>query len=151
MGDQAEIKLHPAWLEPLGGEFEQSYMADLKRFLVFERETGKRIFPKASEWFRALDLTPIDDVRVVILGQDPYHGEGQAHGLCFSVRPGIRPPPSLVNMFKELHADQGCAIPKHGYLQPWAARGVLLLNAVLTVRQATPNSHKDQGWEKFTD
>src|SRR4051812_145323 len=151
MGDQAEIKLHPAWLEPLGGEFEQSYMADLKRFLVFERETGKRIFPKASEWFRALDLTPIDDVNVLLLGQDPYHGEGQAHGLCFSVRPGVRPPPSLVNIFLELRNDLGCKVPNNGYLVPWAKQGVLLLNAVLTVRANQPNSHKNKGWEKFTD
>ncbi|MFL6736582.1 MAG: uracil-DNA glycosylase [Sphingomonas sp.] len=151
MGDQAEIKLHPAWLEPLGGEFEQSYMADLKRFLVFERETGKRIFPKASEWFRALDLTPIDDVRVVILGQDPYHGEGQAHGLCFSVRPGIRPPPSLVNVYKELESDLGIKQARHGFLEHWANQGVLLLNSVLTVEMGRAASHRERGWERFTD
>src|SRR3954466_2805923 len=150
MGDQAEIKLHPAWLEPLGGEFEQSYMADLKRFLVFERETGKRIFPKASEWFRALDLTPIDDVRVVILGQDPYHGEGQAHGLCFSVRPGVRTPPSLANIYKEMESDLGIPRARHGFLEHWAKQGVLLLNAVLTVERSLAASHQGRGWERFT-
>src|SRR6476661_2277175 len=97
-----DIRLHPSWLERIGREFDESYMGDLKRFLAAERERGKRIFPKGSDWFRALDLTPLDKVRVVILGQDPYHGEGQAHGLCFSVHPGVRPPPSLVNIYTEL-------------------------------------------------
>src|SRR5579884_1279448 len=97
-----QIKLHPSWLEPLRNEFAQPYMADLKQFLLAERDKGKAIFPKAGEWFRALDLTPLEEVRVVILGQDPYHGPGQAHGLCFSVPPGVQPPPSLVNIYKEL-------------------------------------------------
>src|SRR5437763_3664978 len=107
MEDHAQIKLHPSWLGPLRGEFDEPYMADLKRFLALERERGKRIFPKGRDWFRALDLTPLDGVRVVILGQDPYHGEGQAHGLCFSVQPGVRPPPSLLNLYKELESDLG--------------------------------------------
>jgi uracil-DNA glycosylase len=149
MGD--EIRLNPSWLEPLRGEFEQAYMADLKRFLADERERGKRIFPKGREWFRALDLTPLEKVRVVILGQDPYHGEGQAHGLCFSVQPGVRPPPSLVNIYKELESDLGIGRPAHGFLEHWASQGVLLLNSVLTVEMGQAASHRDRGWERFTD
>ena len=151
MGDSAEIKLHPSWLGPLQGEFAEPYMADLKRFLVAQRGCGKRIFPKGCEWFRALDLTPLDQVRVVILGQDPYHGEGQAHGLCFSVQPGVRPPPSLVNIYKELESDLGIAPPRHGFLEHWARQGVLLLNSVLTVEMGCAASHRDRGWERFTD
>src|ERR1700750_1085443 len=124
----AEVKLHPSWLEPLRDEFASPYMATLRQFLVAEKAAGKRIFPAGSEWFRALDLTPLENVRVVLLGQDPYHGEGQAHGLAFSVRPGVKPPPSLANIFKELHADVGCPKPKDGSLVPWAEQGVLLLN-----------------------
>jgi uracil-DNA glycosylase len=146
-----QIKLHPSWLEPLGGEFSQDYMAELKRFLVAEREAGKAIFPRGSEWFRALDLTPLDKVRVVILGQDPYHGPGQAHGLCFSVQPGVRPPPSLVNIYKELESDLGISPRRHGYLEHWAKQGVLLLNSVLTVEMGRAASHRERGWEKFTD
>jgi len=149
MGD--EIRLNPSWLEPLRNEFEQPYMADLKRFLMNERELGKRIFPKGKEWFRALDLTPLDKVRVVILGQDPYHGEGQAHGLCFSVQPGVRPPPSLLNIYKELETDLGITRPTHGFLEHWASQGVLLLNGVLTVQMGQAASHRDRGWERFTD
>lgn len=146
-----EIRLHPSWLEPLKEEFEQPYMAELKRFLESERERGKQIFPLGSQWFRALDLTPLDRVRVVILGQDPYHGPKQAHGLCFSVQPGVRPPPSLVNIFKELHSDLGIAPPSHGFLEHWAKQGVLLLNTVLTVEMGQAASHRDRGWELFTD
>ena len=146
-----QIKLHPSWLEPLGREFAQPYMAELKRFLVAEREAGKAIFPKGSEWFRALDLTPLEQVRVVILGQDPYHGPGQAHGLCFSVQPGVRPPPSLVNIYKELESDLGIQPRRHGFLEHWAKQGVLLLNSVLTVEMGRAASHRDRGWEKFTD
>lgn len=146
-----EIRLHPSWLEPLKEEFEQPYMAELKRFLESERERGKQIFPLGSQWFRALDLTPLDRVRVVILGQDPYHGPKQAHGLCFSVQPGVRPPPSLVNIFKELHSDLGIAPPSHGFLEHWAKQGVLLLNSVLTVEMGQAASHRDRGWELFTD
>jgi uracil-DNA glycosylase len=146
-----DVKLHPAWLEPLRDEFGSDYMRVLKDFLVAEKAAGQRIFPRASEWFRALDLTPLEDVRVVILGQDPYHGEGQAHGLCFSVRPGVRTPPSLVNIYKELESDLGIAPARHGFLEHWAKQGVLLLNAVLTVRLAQAASHQGRGWERFTD
>ncbi|RHW17713.1 uracil-DNA glycosylase [Sphingomonas gilva] len=148
MGD---VKLHPTWLEPLRSEFEAPYMQALRAFLVAEKEAGKRIFPKGGEWFRALDLTPLDSVRVVILGQDPYHGMGQAHGLCFSVQPGVAPPPSLVNIYKELASDIGMARPDHGHLEHWARQGVLLLNSVLTVEMGLAASHRDRGWERFTD
>ena len=146
-----DIRLHPTWLEPLRGEFEQPYMNELKRFLVGERDRGRAIFPRAVNWFRALDLTPLDKVRAVILGQDPYHGEGQAHGLCFSVPPGIRPPPSLVNIFKEMESDLGIRPSAHGFLEHWASQGVLLLNSVLTVEMGRAASHRMRGWERFTD
>jgi len=146
-----EIKLHPTWLEPLRSEFEDSYMEALRGFLIAEKQAGKRIFPKSSEWFRALDLTPLENVRVVILGQDPYHGEGQAHGLCFSVQPGVRTPPSLVNIYKEMERDLGIPPARHGFLEHWAEQGVLLLNAVLTVQMGMAASHQGRGWEKFTD
>ncbi len=145
------IKLHESWKEPLAAEFASPYMAALRSFLLGEREKGKRIFPAGGEWFRALDLTPLDKVRVVILGQDPYHGVGQAHGLCFSVRPGVPPPPSLVNIYKELNNDLGLPRPSHGFLEDWAKQGVLLLNSVLTVEMSLAASHRDRGWEKFTD
>ncbi len=145
------IRLHESWKTPLRGEFADPYMLELRAFLLGEKEAGKRIFPKSSEWFRALDLTPLDQVRVVILGQDPYHGEGQAHGLCFSVRPGVRPPPSLVNIYKELNADLGIPPARHGFLEHWANQGVLLLNSVLTVEMAQAASHQGKGWERFTD
>jgi uracil-DNA glycosylase len=145
------ITLHPSWKEPLAPEFASPYMADLRAFLVAEKAQGKRIFPKGSEWFRALDLTPLDQVRVVILGQDPYHGEGQAHGLCFSVQPGVRTPPSLVNIYKELESDLGIPRANHGHLDNWAQQGVLLLNSVLTVEMAQAASHQKRGWERFTD
>jgi len=145
------VKLHGSWLAEIGGEFEKPHMAELKRFLLAEKAAGKRIFPKGSEWFRALDLTPLGTVRVVILGQDPYHGPGQAHGLCFSVKPGTPVPPSLVNIYKELQTDLGIAPPRHGYLEHWARQGVLLLNTVLTVRMGQAASHRDRGWERFTD
>ena len=148
---EGEVKLHESWRTPLAREFAAPYMAALRRFLVGEKQAGKRIFPKGGEWFRALDLTPLDRVRVVILGQDPYHGEGQAHGLCFSVKPGVRPPPSLVNIYKELKTDLGLVPPAHGFLEHWAEQGVLLLNAVLTVQMGLAASHRDRGWETFTD
>jgi len=148
MGD---VKLHPSWFEPLAGEFESPYMQALRQFLVAEKQAGKRIFPKGNEWFRALDLTPLQDVRVVILGQDPYHGEGQAHGLCFSVQPGVRTPPSLVNIYKEMERDLGIPPARHGFLEHWASQGVLLLNAVLTVQMGLAASHQGRGWERFTD
>jgi len=145
------IKLHESWKGPLAPEFAAPHMAALKSFLLDEKASGKRIFPKGSEYFRALDLTPLDRVKVVILGQDPYHGEGQAHGLCFSVRPGVRPPPSLVNIYAELAADLGIARPRHGFLEHWARQGVLLLNSVLTVEMGRAASHQGKGWERFTD
>jgi uracil-DNA glycosylase len=151
MADGPSVKLHESWLGPLGSEFASPYMAALKSFLVAEKQAGKRIFPRGGEWFRALDLTPLDTVRVVILGQDPYHGEGQAHGLCFSVQPGVRPPPSLVNIYKELNDDLGFTRPGHGFLEHWASQGVLLLNSVLTVQMGMAASHRDRGWERFTD
>jgi uracil-DNA glycosylase len=145
------IALHESWRAPLQAEFDAPYMAALKAFLVSEKAAGKRIFPKGSQWFRALDLTSLDAVRVVILGQDPYHGEGQAHGLCFSVQPGVRPPPSLINIYKELEADLGVRPVTHGFLESWARQGVLLLNSVLTVEQAKAAAHQGKGWERFTD
>ena len=145
------IKLHPSWLERLRPQFAEPYMADLKRFLTAQKEQGKRIFPKGTDWFRALDLTPPDEVRVVILGQDPYHGLGQAHGLCFSVPNGVDPPPSLKNIYKELESDLGIERPGHGFLEHWAKQGVLLLNSVLTVEMGRAASHRDKGWERFTD
>jgi uracil-DNA glycosylase len=146
-----EIRLHESWLGPLRSEFDQPYMGELTSFLLAEREKGRTIFPRASNWFRALDLTPLDRVRVVILGQDPYHGPGQAHGLCFSVPPGVRPPPSLMNIFKELQSDLGIAPGSHGLLEHWARQGVLLLNSVLTVEMGQAASHREKGWERFTD
>jgi len=151
MATRPDIKLHESWLEPLRTEFDQPYMAELKRFLRDERQKGRTVFPRSANWFRALDLTPLDKVRVVILGQDPYHGEGQAHGLCFSVMPGVRPPPSLVNIFKELESDIGLRPSPHGFLEHWARQGVLLLNSILTVEMGQAASHRDCGWEKFTD
>ncbi|MET0239005.1 MAG: uracil-DNA glycosylase [Sphingobium sp.] len=144
-------RLEPGWLAAVGGEFDKPYMADLKAYLVARKDAGARIFPKGAEWFRALDLTPPDKVRVVILGQDPYHGPGQAHGLCFSVKPGVPPPPSLVNIYKELDSDLGIPRPSHGFLEHWARQGVLLLNTVLTVEMGQAASHRGKGWERFTD
>jgi uracil-DNA glycosylase len=145
------VKLHPSWKAVLADEFTQPYMQLLKQFLQGEKAAGKRIYPQGSEWFRALDLTPLDQVRVVILGQDPYHGPNQAHGLCFSVKPGVRPPPSLINIYKELQTDLGIAPAKHGFLEHWAQQGVLLLNSVLTVEAGQAASHQKRGWERFTD
>jgi uracil-DNA glycosylase len=147
----SEVKLHESWRGPLGGEFDQSYMTGLKDFLLAEKAAGQRIFPKGSEYFRALDLTPLGQVRVVILGQDPYHGLGQAHGLCFSVKPGTQIPPSLINIYKEMKADLGIPPARHGFLEHWAKQGVLLLNSVLTVRMGQAASHRERGWERFTD
>lgn len=144
-------KLDPSWAEPLADMFAGPVMADLRAFLLAEKAAGKAIFPKGSDYFRALDLTPLDKVRVVILGQDPYHGAGQAHGLCFSVQRGVRVPPSLVNIYKELKADLGIDPPRHGNLTHWAEQGVLLLNSVLTVEMGKAASHQGRGWEKFTD
>lgn len=145
------IKLEESWKAALAPEFETARMQALRRFLVAEKAAGKTIFPQSTDWFRALDLTPLPKVRLVILGQDPYHGPDQAHGLCFSVRPGVRPPPSLVNIFKELEADLGISRPRHGFLEHWAQQGVLLLNSVLTVEMGQAASHQRKGWEEFTD
>ena len=145
------IRLEASWLAQLAGEFEQDYMQALRRFLLSEKQAGKRVFPPGEEMFAAFDHTPLDQVKVVILGQDPYHGEGQAHGLCFSVRQGVAIPPSLQNIYKELHADLGFTIPGHGCLTQWADQGVLLLNSVLSVECARAASHQGQGWETFTD
>ena len=145
------VKLHESWRVPLADQFAAPHMTALKAFLAAEKAAGKVIFPKGSEWFRALDLTPLQDVRVVILGQDPYHGPGQAHGLAFSVKPGVRVPPSLVNIYKELQSDLGIPPARHGFLEHWARAGVLLLNTSLTVEQGLAASHKGRGWEKFTD
>jgi uracil-DNA glycosylase len=139
------------WKEHLAGEFRQPYMQALTEFLAAEERAGKVLFPNSAHYFNALNSTPLDQVRVVILGQDPYHGPGQAHGLCFSVRPDVPPPPSLVNMFKEIQSDLGIVPPDHGCLQPWAEQGVLLLNSVLTVVQGQAGAHQGKGWETFTD
>jgi uracil-DNA glycosylase len=145
------IDLEPSWRLPLAAEFDQPYMQQLRDFLLAEKKSGKRIFPKGSEFFNAFKHTPLDKVKVVILGQDPYHGEGQAHGLCFSVQPGVAVPPSLKNIYKELQAELDFEIPNHGYLTTWADQGVLLLNSVLSVECARAASHQGKGWEQFTD
>ncbi len=144
-------KLTGMWLQKLKNEFECDYMKNLKKFLVEQKQQGKNIFPKGDEIFNALNSTPFENIKVVILGQDPYHGPNQAHGLCFSVNKGVTIPPSLRNIYKELHRDIGFIIPQHGYLQTWAHQGVLLLNSVLTVNQGQAGSHQKQGWEQFTD
>lgn len=138
------------WQQVLAAEFDKPYFYQLQDFISTERQTHT-IFPPAADVFAAFELTPYEHVRVLLLGQDPYHGDNQAHGLCFSVNPGIKIPPSLVNIYKELKTDLDLKIPNHGYLVPWAQQGILMLNAVLTVRAQMPNSHKDQGWETFTD
>lgn len=145
------IQLEPSWLERLGDQFEQPYMRELKSFLQAEKASGKTIFPPAGQWFHALDATPFDQVKIVILGQDPYHGPNQAHGLCFSVAPGLDIPPSLRNIYKELESDLGIAPAKHGCLDAWANQGVLLLNSTLTVEAQQAGSHQNRGWETFTD
>ena len=144
-------KLSPSWLEQIGEEFDKPYMHSLKEFLQAEKAKGKIIYPKGDHIFNAMNTTPFDKVRVVILGQDPYHGEGQAHGLSFSVPDGVRPPPSLLNIYKEIAAEYNVPIPKTGNLTRWAEQGVLLLNATLTVENALAGSHQNKGWENFTD
>ncbi|TNE34154.1 MAG: uracil-DNA glycosylase [Alphaproteobacteria bacterium] len=147
----SEIKLEKSWLEQLRPEFDKPYMQSLKSFLTAEKKAGKVIYPKGDEIFNAFNSTAFDKVRLVILGQDPYHGPGQAHGLSFSVRPGVPIPPSLRNIYQELHQEFGFQPPRHGYLAEWAAQGVLLLNSVLTVERARAASHQGRGWEEFTD
>lgn len=144
-------RIDPSWTAPLAAALACPSMAALQAFLVDEVAAGKAIFPPPDDRFRALELTPLDAVRVVILAQDPYHGPGQAHGLSFSVRPGTKVPPSLVNIYKELQADLGIAPPRHGFLEHWAQQGVLLLNTVMTVESGRAGSHRGRGWERFTD
>ncbi|QYX50839.1 uracil-DNA glycosylase [Pseudomonas sp. S07E 245] len=151
MTDDDRIKLEPSWKEALRAEFEQPYMQQLREFLRQEYAAGKEIYPPGPLIFNALNSTPLDQVKVVILGQDPYHGPGQAHGLCFSVQPGVPTPPSLVNIYKELQRDLNLPIPVHGYLQSWAEQGVLLLNTTMTVQRGNAASHAKKGWESFTD
>lgn len=146
-----KIDLHASWLSYLEPEFHQPYMNQLREFLRAQKQAGKVIYPASADIFNAFNSTPLDQVKVVILGQDPYHGPNQAHGLCFSVQPGVGVPPSLQNMYKELQRDLGLAHPGHGCLQRWAEQGVLLLNATLTVEQAQAGSHQGHGWETFTD
>ena len=144
-------KIEHSWKEQLTGEFQSPYFSQLKDFLVSERLKGKTIYPPGTKIFSAFDYTPFEKVKVVLIGQDPYHGTGQAHGLCFSVPDGVPPPPSLVNVFKELNSDLGIPIPQKGNLEKWAKQGVLLLNATLTVQANTAGSHQGKGWENFTD
>ena len=149
MGDFMKDILKNDWKDYLASEFESDYYLNLRKFLVSEYNS-KVIYPNMYDIFNALHYTSYKDTKVVILGQDPYHGPNQAHGLSFSVNPGVKTPPSLVNIYKELHTDLGCYIPNNGYLKKWADQGVLLLNTVLTVREAEANSHKNKGWEHFT-
>jgi uracil-DNA glycosylase len=146
-----ELKIEPSWKEVLKEEFNKPYFQQIPLHLKTERSQGKTIFPPGSLIFNAFNTTPFDKIKVVILGQDPYHGPGQAHGLCFSVQYGVPPPPSLVNIFKELHSDLGLPVPNHGNLTKWAEQGVFLLNASLTVRAGEPMSHAKIGWAEFTN
>ena len=146
-----DVKIEPSWEEILHEEFDKPYFQQIPLHLKTEKSQGKTIYPPGPQIFNAFNSTPIDKVKVVILGQDPYHGQGQAHGLCFSVQNGVTPPPSLVNIFKELKEDVGMKIPNHGNLSRWAEQGVFLLNASLTVRAAEPMSHSKIGWAQFTD
>jgi len=151
MEQQREIKLENSWKERLADEFSQPYMAELRAFLLERKRRGATIYPPGKQIFNALNSTPFDRVRVVIFGQDPYHGPGQAHGLCFSVPEGVQVPPSLVNIYKEIGEDLGLKPPSHGNLQSWAEQGVLLLNAVLTVERGQASAHQGKGWERFTN
>ena len=146
-----DVKIHESWKNVLKSEFNKPYFLEIVTFLKMEKATGKTVYPPGSLIFNAFNSTPFDKVKVVLLGQDPYHGPGQAHGLSFSVPDGIPPPPSLMNIFKEMHADLGIPYPRSGNLQHWAHRGVLLLNASLTVRAHEPMSHSRMGWSEFTN
>lgn len=146
-----EVKINETWKEVLKSEFNKPYFLQIVNFLRMEKLAGKTIYPPGQLMFNAFNTTPFDHVKVVLLGQDPYHGPGQAHGLCFSVQTGITPPPSLINIFKELNSDIGMPVPNHGNLTKWAQQGVLLLNASLTVRANEPMSHAKIGWAEFTD
>lgn len=145
------VKLEAGWKAALHAEFEKPYMRELGDFLRSEKAAGKQIYPPGSLIFNALNSTPLAQTKVVIIGQDPYHGPGQAHGLCFSVQPGVKTPPSLVNIYKELKRDLNIDIPNHGYLQSWADQGVLMLNTTMTVERANANAHAGKGWQFFTD
>jgi uracil-DNA glycosylase len=145
-----DVKIAPSWKEKLNGEFSKPYFLQLTEFVRNEYRT-LQVFPPAREIFNAFDCCDFDQVKVVIIGQDPYHGPGQANGLCFSVRPDVKMPPSLVNIFKEIQSDLGKPFPPNGDLERWAKQGVLLLNATLTVRASSPGSHQNKGWEAFTD
>jgi len=147
----ASIALEESWLQVLRQEFDQPYMQNLRAFLRAEKDAGKVIYPPGSEIFNAFQHTPLTGVKVVILGQDPYHGPGQAHGLCFSVKQGVALPPSLVNIYREIESELGITMPSHGCLTSWADQGVLLLNSVLSVERSRAASHQGQGWEQFTD
>lgn len=151
MSRPTEVKLQHEWLEFLADEFDQDYMRQLSQFLRARKAAGVEVYPPGRLIFNALDSTPPSTLRAVILGQDPYHGPGQAHGLCFSVRPGVPVPPSLINIYRELYDDIGFEIPRHGCLQTWAEHGILLLNAVLTVERGQAGAHQGKGWERFTD
>lgn len=146
-----KFKIEESWRPYLEAEFEKPYMQELLEFLKEEKAKGKEIYPSEEKIFEAFRLTPLNKVKVVILGQDPYHGAGQAHGLCFSVQKDVKIPPSLVNIYKELKSDMGIDPPEHGHLESWAKQGVLLLNTVLTVEDSKAGSHHQKGWEKFTD
>ena len=146
-----DVKINESWKQVLKNEFTKPYFLEIVNFLRTERMANKIIYPPGKLIFNAFASTPVEDVKVVLIGQDPYHGQGQAHGLCFSVQDGINPPPSLVNIYKELHQDIGVPIPSHGNLTKWASQGVLLLNASLTVRANEPNSHSKIGWADFTN
>lgn len=145
-----DINIHKSWKSLLEKEFDAEYFSELKSFLVEEKKKYK-IYPPGNQIFSAFDYTPFENVKVVIIGQDPYHGQGQANGLCFSVSSGMPKPPSLNNIFKEINSDLGIPVPQTGNLEPWAKQGILLLNATLTVRANHPGSHQKKGWEKFTD
>ena len=146
-----KVDLHAEWLEALGDAFDQPHMQALKAFLVDRKRSGATVYPPGREMFAALNATPLSQVKVVILGQDPYHGPGQAHGLSFSVQPGVAVPPSLKNIFKAIEHDLGHPVPSHGHLMHWARQGVLLLNAVLSVEKGQAGAHQNKGWEPFTD
>jgi uracil-DNA glycosylase len=148
---EKNIQIDDSWKIALADEFDKPYFKELRQFLATEKQSGKTIYPPGSLIFNAFNSTPFDKVKVVILGQDPYHGDGQAHGLCFSVQYGVKPPPSLVNIYKELKSDVGFEIPAHGNLQKWTEQGVFLLNAMLTVEANQPASHQKKGWEEFTN
>ena len=150
MGDTGMGMITNDWLAELGAEFNKPYYKTLYEFVKTEYNT-RQVFPPADDIFNAFHLTPLSKVKVVIIGQDPYHNVGQAHGLCFSVKPDVGIPPSLVNIYRELHEDLGCDIPNNGYLVKWADQGILMLNTVLTVRAHQANSHRGKGWEEFTD